>query len=61
MGNIGGMGIDMEVAKTLQRTLTKQGLKFKVGTKVTQAQRNGDKVTVTTEALKNNKIEEVSF
>ena len=30
-------GIDLEIAKTLQRTLAKQGLKFRLGTKVTSA------------------------
>ena len=59
LGNIGGVGIDLEAAKTLQRVLTKQGLKFKVGTKVTEAHRNGSSITVSTETLKNNKKEAV--
>ena len=34
LGFVGGMGIDAEVSKTLQRSLTKHGLKFKLNTKV---------------------------
>lgn len=34
LGSIGGAGIDAEVSKTFQRVLTKQGLKFKLNTKV---------------------------
>ena len=59
LGNIGGMGIDMDVAKTTQRILTKQGLKFKVGTKVTGAEREGGIIKVKTQNMKNNKEEEV--
>lgn len=41
LGTIGGLGIDGEVSKTFQRVLTKQGLKFKLGTKVTGATKKG--------------------
>lgn len=34
LGHVGGMGIDMEVSKLFQRTLTKQGFKFMLKTKV---------------------------
>lgn len=34
LGHIGGFGIDMEVAKTFQRILAKQGMKFLLNTKV---------------------------
>lgn len=34
LGHIGGMGIDMDVSKTFQRVLKKQGLDFKLNTKV---------------------------
>ncbi|KAH8021885.1 hypothetical protein HPB51_018734 [Rhipicephalus microplus] len=34
LGHIGGMGIDMEISKNFQRILTKQGLKFKLSTKL---------------------------
>ncbi len=45
-------GMDAEVAKQTQRTLTKQGLKFKLSTKVTKATSNGDKVSVAMEPVK---------
>ena len=34
LNSVGGVGIDGEVAKIFQRTLQKQGVKFKMGTKV---------------------------
>lgn len=57
LGNIGGVGIDLEVAKTLQRTLTKQGLKFKLGTKVVSATKSSGKIEVNVEAAKGGKSE----
>ena len=60
LGHIGGLGIDMEVAKNFQRILKKQGLDFKLNTKVTNASRNGDNVKVEVEAVKDGKKEEVS-
>ena len=57
LGNIGGVGIDLEVAKTLQRILTKQGLKFKLGTKVLSANKSSDKIEVNVEAAKGGKQE----
>jgi len=59
LGNIGGFGIDLEVAKTLQRSLTKQGLKFLLQTKVVGASRQGSSIKVTIEDLKKGKQEEV--
>lgn len=35
LSHIGGVGIDMEVSKTVLRLMKKQGLAFKLGTKVT--------------------------
>ena len=53
LGHVGGMGIDMEISKNFQRTLTKQGMKFKLNTKVTSASVGSDgKVTVTAEDKK---------
>lgn len=52
LGSIGGVGIDAEVAKTFQRILQKQGMKFKLGTKVTGATRQGDKIKVSVEDAK---------
>ncbi|KAK9718778.1 Pyridine nucleotide-disulfide oxidoreductase [Popillia japonica] len=46
---IGGVGIDQEVAKTFQKLLTKQGLKFKLGTKVTGATKTGGVIKVSVE------------
>ena len=59
MGHVGGMGIDMEVSKQFQRLCVKQGLKFKLNTKVTAAKREGDKVKVSIEGVKDGKNEEV--
>ncbi|BBK34160.1 dihydrolipoamide dehydrogenase [Stella humosa] len=42
-------GIDLEVAKTLQRTLGKQGMKFRLGTKVTKAEAGADGITLSVE------------
>ena len=59
LGHIGGLGIDMEVSKNFQRILKKQGLDFKLNTKVTSASRDGDKVKVQVEGVKDGKKEEV--
>ena len=62
MGSIGGVGIDGEIAKNFQRILTKQGLKFKLQTKVTGARKEGGKVKVSIEAVKDpSKKEEVGI
>lgn len=42
-------GMDLETAKTFQRALTKQGLSFKLGSKVTQAKVSGKQVTLNVE------------
>jgi dihydrolipoamide dehydrogenase len=60
LGHVGGMGIDMDVAKNFQRILQKQGLKFKLDTKVTSATMEGDNIKVSIEGVKNQKKEEVS-
>ncbi len=52
MGAIGGQGIDAEIAKNFQRILTKQGLKFKLGTKVTGARKENGRVLVSVEDVK---------
>lgn len=61
LSNIGGMGIDLDVAKNFQRILQKQGLKFKLDTKVTNATRVGDKIKVAIEGVKNQKQDEVKL
>ena len=57
---IGGYGIDTEISKNFQRILARQGLKFKLGTKVNSAAREGDKIKVAVENVKDGKEEEVS-
>ncbi|XP_043461126.1 dihydrolipoyl dehydrogenase, mitochondrial [Leptopilina heterotoma] len=52
MSTIGGAGIDGEVSKTLQKVLTKQGVNFKLGTKVTGASKSGGEIQVTVEEVK---------
>lgn len=60
MDTIGGVGIDTEVSKTFQKILTKQGLKFKLGTKVMAASRSGSSVSVSVENVKSGAKEELS-
>lgn len=55
--SIGGMGIDGEVAKTLQKFLTKQGMKFKLGTKVMGVRKEGGLIKVEVEGAKSGKKE----
>lgn len=52
MNSIGGVGIDGEVSKTLQKVLTKQGVNFKLGTKVTAAAKANGEVQVALEDAK---------
>lgn len=54
--HIGGMGIDMEVSKAFQKTLTKQGIKFQLNHKVTSADvSDPNKISVNIEAVKGGK------
>ena len=57
--HIGGMGIDMEISKNFQKILTKQGLKFKLETKVTGAQKADGNIKVNIEAAKGGQAESV--
>merc|ERR1711997_640644 len=59
LGHVGGMGVDMEISKSFQRIMTKQGLKFKLNTKVTGATKVGDKITVSVEGVKDGKTEDL--
>lgn len=45
-------GMDQEVSKNLQKILTKQGIKFKLGTKVKKATANKSGATITVEPAK---------
>uniref|UniRef100_A0AC35U314 Dihydrolipoyl dehydrogenase n=1 Tax=Rhabditophanes sp. KR3021 TaxID=114890 RepID=A0AC35U314_9BILA len=55
LGNVGGMGIDMEIAKNFQKTLTKQGFKFLLNTKVMGAKKDGSTIKVEVEGAKDGK------
>lgn len=58
MPTIGGIGIDGEVGKTMQKILTKQGLKFKLGSKVTAASKRGNEIVVSVEDAKDSNKKE---
>ena len=60
LGQIGGPGMDTDISKNIQKTLAKQGLKFKLNTKVTSGDDSGDIVKIETEAAKGGKAETVS-
>ncbi|MEM8915500.1 MAG: dihydrolipoyl dehydrogenase, partial [Pseudomonadota bacterium] len=51
--------MDNEVGKAMQRVLAKQGMKFKLGTKVTAAKKSRAGVTLTVEPAKGGKAEEI--
>lgn len=59
LGHVGGMGIDGEVSKNFQRSLTKQGFKFLLNTKVMGASQNGSTITVEVEGAKDGKKQTV--
>lgn len=50
--SIGGAGIDGEVSQSLQKILSKQGVNFKLGTKVTAAKKTGSEIAVSVENAK---------
>jgi dihydrolipoamide dehydrogenase len=52
-------GVDDEVTRQFQRALTKQGMKFKLGSKVTKADAGGAGVTLTVEPAKGGAAETV--
>ncbi|XP_068630741.1 dihydrolipoyl dehydrogenase [Battus philenor] len=52
LDTIGGVGIDGEVSKTLQKILAKEGMKFKLSTKVMGVKKEGNVVKVEVEAAK---------
>ncbi|KRY69815.1 Dihydrolipoyl dehydrogenase, mitochondrial, partial [Trichinella pseudospiralis] len=53
LGHIGGIGIDMEVSRNFQRTLSRSGMKFKLNTKVLSATKvSNDLIKVTMEGVK---------
>ncbi|KAJ2687249.1 dihydrolipoamide dehydrogenase precursor [Coemansia sp. IMI 209128] len=52
-----GAGMDAELAKAFQRSLSKQGIKFKTSTKVVDSEKIGGKVLVNVESAKGGKKE----
>ena len=61
LAHIGGLGIDMEISKAFQKILTKQGLKFKLETKVTGAEKTNEGVRVHVEGAKGGASETVGI
>lgn len=60
LGHVGGQGIDMEASKMFQKILVKQGIAFKLDTKVIGARKVGNKYKVAVESVKDSsKKEEV--
>lgn len=57
LGQIGGPGMDADVAKQSQKILAKQGIKFKLNTKVTKGDDSAETVKVSVEAAKGGKEE----
>jgi len=57
LGQIGGPGMDAEVSKSIQKILAKQGVKFKLNTKVTKGDGDGEGVKINVEAAKGGKEE----
>jgi dihydrolipoamide dehydrogenase len=51
MGTIGGLGIDTDVAKQFQIMLKKQGMNFKLNSKVTGVEKAGGGIKVTAEPV----------
>ena len=59
LDHVGGMGIDMEISKQFQKVLTKQGLNFKVNTKVVSSELKDNEIIVATESVKDGKVDKV--
>lgn len=57
--SIGGPGVDGEIAKAFKRTLEKQGIKFRLGTKLSSIDRQSDKVVLNLEEVEGGKTEQV--
>ncbi|CRG91340.1 dihydrolipoamide dehydrogenase [Talaromyces islandicus] len=55
LGQIGGPGMDAEIAKASQKILAKQGIKFLTGTKVVSGDVSGSTVALNVEAAKGGK------
>ncbi|PGH01443.1 dihydrolipoyl dehydrogenase [Blastomyces parvus] len=55
LSQIGGPGMDTEIAKQAQKILGKQGIKFLVNTKVTSGDASGENIVLNVEAAKGGK------
>jgi dihydrolipoamide dehydrogenase len=60
LGQIGGPGMDAEISKAAQKILKKQGIDFKLNTKVMGGDASGEKIKLQVEAAKGGKEETVS-
>ncbi|KAF1983546.1 dihydrolipoyl dehydrogenase mitochondrial precursor [Aulographum hederae CBS 113979] len=59
LGQIGGPGMDAEIAKQAQKLLGKQGMKFKLNTKVKSGEESGEAFKINVEAAKGGKEEAI--
>ncbi|KAH6982788.1 hypothetical protein BKA56DRAFT_582366 [Ilyonectria sp. MPI-CAGE-AT-0026] len=59
LSQIGGPGMDTEIAKATQRLLKKQGMDFKLNTKVVSGDKSGDLVKLEVDAAKGGKPETI--
>lgn len=59
LGQIGGPGMDAEISKMTQKILGKQGMKFKMNTKVLSGDASGEGVKLDVESAKGGKKETV--
>jgi dihydrolipoamide dehydrogenase len=57
LGQIGGPGMDTEISKSTQKLLKKQGMDFKLNTKVLSGDASGEKVKLNVDATKGGKEE----
>jgi dihydrolipoamide dehydrogenase len=60
LAQIGGPGMDSEISKSTQKILKKQGIDFKLNTKVLSGDASGEKIKLEVEASKGGKPETVS-
>ncbi|KAJ4291533.1 dihydrolipoamide dehydrogenase precursor [Collariella sp. IMI 366227] len=57
LDQIGGPGMDTEIAKSIQKILKKQGIIFKTGTKVVNGEKGGEIVKINVDSAKGGKPE----
>lgn len=61
LNQIGGPGMDTEISKQAQKILKKQGIDFKLSTKVVSGDKSGETVKLEVDAAKGGKPETVGF